>query len=79
MVKPMLTRLEREQLLRRWEEADAELKALAELPVGSFDPSERERRLLELQDVIECLFLWHFREQEALELAGQPMLNPASR
>jgi hypothetical protein len=58
----MLTPLEREQLLRRWEAIEAELDALTDIPAGAIDPAERERRLLEAQDVIECMFAWHFRE-----------------
>jgi hypothetical protein len=63
----MLNPLEREQLLRRWEAIEAELDALAEMPSGRLDPAERERRLLEAQDVIECMFAWHFQETGAAE------------
>jgi hypothetical protein len=60
----MLNPLEREQLLRRWEEIETELGTLADVPAGRLDPAERERRLLEAQDVIECLFAWHFKDRD---------------
>jgi hypothetical protein len=68
----MLSPMEREQLLRRWEQIEQELDRLADLPAGQLDPAERERRLLECQDAIECLFAWHFAEVEIPEAKANP-------
>jgi hypothetical protein len=67
----MLNNLEREQLLRRWEEIEHELQQLADMPVGRLDPAEREQRLLEAQDVIECIFAWHFKDLEDQEVPSK--------
>lgn len=68
----MLNRLEREQLLRRWEAIEQELVSLAEVRSGPMDPAERERRLIEAREVIECLFAWDCAERQEHSPIAEP-------
>lgn len=46
---------ERDRLRRKWQENEAELQRLGDLPTGSADPAERERQIDREQDEIEGL------------------------